>query len=102
MKAEFWLSTFRHAVGLNYYLFSSINKNKKMCSLPLFTNPWISTNNPSADKAAIVTVLTNPAPLGIQTFYKMYIYIYIYSYIHISNIFVAVYALNARGSVRNI
>lgn len=56
-----------------------------------------------------MTVLTNPAPLGIQTFYKMYIYnvyiyiyIYIYSYIHISNIFVAVYALNAGGSLRNI
>lgn len=76
-----------------------------MCSLTPSTHPWISTDNPSADKAAIVTVLTNPAPLGIQTFYKMYIYnvyIYIYSYIHISNIFVAVYALNAGGSVRSI
>lgn len=75
-----------------------------MFPAPFFTNPWISTDIPSADKAAIVTVLTNPAPLGIQTFYKMYIYnvyLYIYSYIHISNIFVAVYAFNAGGSVRN-
>lgn len=45
-----------------------------------YTNPWISTDNPSADKAAIVTALTNPAPLGIQTFYKMYVYIYILIY----------------------
>lgn len=74
-----------------------------MCSLPLFTNPWISADNPSAESAAVVTASTNPAPLGIQTFLEnVHLYIYIYSYIHISNIFVTVYALNARGSAKNI
>lgn len=72
-----------------------------MCSLPLFINPWISADNPSADSAATVTASTNPAPLGIQTFLEN-VHLYIYSYIHISNIFVTVYALNARGSARNI
>lgn len=46
-----------------------------------FTNPWISTDNPSAYKAAVVTVLINPAPLGIQTFIKCTsVYIVWYSY----------------------
>ena len=67
-----------------------------MCSLPPFSQTlFVSTNN--AGGAAVVTVLTNPAPLGIQTFLEnVHLYIYLYSYIHISNIFVAVYAFECK------